>query len=90
MVMVMGFSWVILGGVFTRQNTPEGCTDTDKGSFLPYKQVSGRNGDYEWLRMTSAFILCILLWKVQKSHAANKGGSINLPDWNDFKCSFNS
>ncbi len=31
-----------------------------------------------WLRMTNAFILCYLLWKVQKSLAANRKGS--------FKC----
>ncbi len=28
-----------------------------------------------WLRMTNAFILCNLLWKVQKSLAANREGS---------------
>ncbi len=49
-----------------------------KSSFFPYKQLSGRNGDHEWLRMTKAFILCDLLWKVQKSRAANREGSFNL------------
>ncbi len=28
--------------------------------------------------MTNAFILCLLVWKIQKSHAANRDGS--------FKC----
>ncbi len=42
----------------------QGHTETHKISFFPYKQVSGRNGDHEWLRMTNAFILCDLLWKV--------------------------
>ncbi len=28
--------------------------------------------------MTKAFILCDLLWKVQKSHAANREGSFNV------------
>ncbi len=55
--------------------TSEGHTETHKGSFFPYKQVSGRNGDHEWLKITNAFILCDLLWKVQKTHAANREGS---------------
>ncbi len=62
---------------FTRK-TPEGHTETHKSSFFPYKQVSGRNGDHKWLRMTNAFILCDLVWKVQKSHAANREGSFKL------------
>ncbi len=49
-----------LGGVFSRENTPEGCTETNKSSFF-FKQVSGRNDDHERLRMTKAFILCDLL-----------------------------
>ncbi len=64
-----------LGGVFSQENTPEGHTKTHKSSFFSYKQVSGRNSDHEWLRMTNAFILCDLIWKVQKCHAANKEGS---------------
>ncbi len=50
-----------LGWVFSCGNTPEGSTETHKSSFLPYKQVSGRNGDHEWLRKTNAFILFDLL-----------------------------
>ncbi len=53
--------------------------DLQKFIFFPYKQVSGRNGDHEWLRMTNAFILCDLLWKVQKGHVANREGSFKLP-----------
>ncbi len=64
-----------MGGVFFSRNTLEGCTETHKSSFFSYKQVSGRNGDHEWLRMTNAFILCDLVWNVQKSHAANREGS---------------
>ncbi len=64
-----------LGGVFSQENTPEGCTETHKSSLFPYKQVSGRNGDHEWLRMTTAFIFCDLVWKVQKGYAANREGS---------------
>ncbi len=59
-----------LGGDFPQENTPEGCTDTHKSKFFPYKQVNWRNGHHEWLRMTNAFILCDLVWKVQKGHAA--------------------
>ncbi len=33
-----------------------------------------------WLRMTNAFILCNLLWKVQKSLAAKREGSFNIPE----------
>ncbi len=59
--------------VFSRENTPEGRIETHKSSFLLYEQVSGRNGDHEWLRMTNTFILCDLLWKVKKkSHAAGR------------------
>ncbi len=64
-----------LEGVFSQVNTLEGHTETHKSSFFPSKQVSGRNGDHEWLRMTNAFILCDLIWKIQKSHTANREGS---------------
>ncbi len=59
------------GRSFPLKNTPK----DHKSSFFPYKQVSGRNGDHEWFRMTNAFILCDLLWKVQKVHARNREGS---------------
>ncbi len=75
-----------LEGVFSQENTPEGCTETHKSSFIPYKQVSGRNGDHEWLRITNAFILCDLLWKVQKSYAANREGSFKYDVTTDIKC----
>ncbi len=72
--------WEWRSGVvfFSRENTPEGCTGTQKSYFFPYRQVSGRNGDNEWLRITNAFILCDLLWKVQKNHAANRKGSFKM------------
>ncbi len=31
----------------SHENTPEGRTETHKNLFVPYKQVGGRNGDYE-------------------------------------------
>ncbi len=46
--------------------------------FSPYKQVNGWNCDHEWLKMTNAFILCDLLWKVQKIHAANREGRFKV------------
>ncbi len=73
----MWFALGDLGGVLFQENTPEGHTETHKSSFFPDKQVSGRNGDHEWRRMTNAFILCDLLWTVQKRYAANREGSFN-------------
>ncbi len=64
-------------GVFSQENSPEGHTETHKVNFFPNKQVSGRHGDHEWLGMTNAFILCDLVWKVQKGHAATREGSFN-------------
>ncbi len=45
---------------FTEENTPKGYTKLHKSSFSPYKYVSRKNGDHEWLRMINAFILCDL------------------------------
>ncbi len=64
-----------LKGVLSQENTPEVCIETPKSSFCPYKQLNGRNGNHEWLRMTNDFILCDLVWNAQKSHAANREGS---------------
>ncbi len=76
--------------VVSQENTPEGRTETHKSSFFPYKQVSGRNGDYEWLRIINVFILCDLVWKVQKIHAANREGSFKsgctFKHRSDFQC----
>ncbi len=55
-----------LEGVLSHENTPEGLTETHKSSSFPYKQTSGKNGYQEWLRMTNAFILCDLIWKVMQ------------------------
>ncbi len=62
-----------LGG--SQENTLAGRTETLKSLFYQYKQISGRNGNHEWLRMINAIILCDLEWKVQKSHAVNREGS---------------
>ncbi len=39
---------------------------------FPYKQISGRNGDHKWCRMTNAFILCDLLWVSEKSNSEQR------------------
>ncbi len=36
-----------LGGVFSQENTSEGCTEIHKSSCFSNKQVRGRNGDHE-------------------------------------------
>ncbi len=64
-----------LGGVFSQENTPEGHTNVH---FFPHKEVSSENGDHQWLRTTNAFILCDLLWKIQKDHAVNREGSFKM------------
>ncbi len=43
-----------------------------KVNCFPYKHVRGWNVDHERCRMTNALILCYLLWKIQKIHAANR------------------
>ncbi len=35
-------------GVFFRENNPDGHTESRKSNFLPYKQVSRRDGDHEF------------------------------------------
>ncbi len=56
-----------LGGVFSNDNTPKGCIYIGPQKLIfPNKQVSGIIGDHVWLRMTNSFILCDLLWEVQK------------------------
>ncbi len=63
-----------LGRDFSRENTPEGCTETHKSSLFPYKQrcylwynqASERNGDHEWLRMTNASYYVIYYEKFRK------------------------
>ncbi len=56
--------------------------------FFQYKEVSGRNGDHEWLRMTNAFILCNLVQIVQKSHAVNREGSFKYHILGYMTCGF--
>ncbi len=66
----MGNMWEVCSQKYSRRLHRE-----PKKFFFSYKQVSGRNSDHEWCRITNAFILCDLLWKVKKSHAANREGS---------------
>ncbi len=78
MVTVMCFAWVICEEIFLAKIPQKDAQRPTKVHFFPYKQVSGRNGDHEWLRMTNALILCDLVWKVKKSHAVNREGSFNI------------
>ncbi len=65
------------GGVFVLAKILQTAAQRPtKVLFVLYKHVSGINGDHEWLRMTNAFILGDLLWKVQKSHPAKKEWSL--------------
>ncbi len=64
-----------LAGAFSRENTPNAAHRPTKTS-KQEKWWSWMN----YIRMANAFILCDLLWKSQRRHATNKGGS--------FKASF--
>ncbi len=52
---------------------------------FPYKQISVRNGDLEWIRMTNTFILCDLIWNVQNIHAGNREVALNKENYDSFK-----
>ncbi len=67
-----------LRGVFSQENTREGRTETHKSLFFPFKHVSERNGDHEGHRMTNTFILCNLVWKVQKDMLRTEKGALTL------------
>ncbi len=55
-----------MGEVLFAKILQKGSQWPTKVHCFPFKQVSGRSGDHEWPRMTNAFILCDLVWKVQK------------------------
>ncbi len=56
----------------------EELTATHKSSFFFFTKTSKWQKCWSlWLRMTNAFILCNLLWKVQKRLAGNREGSFN-------------
>ncbi len=65
------------GKFFSRENTPEELTWTHKSFFFFIKTSKWEKWWSWWLRITNAFILCNLLWKVQKNLAANREGSFN-------------
>ncbi len=77
-VMVMWFAYVIWTEFLLKKILQKAAPRPTKVFFSFYKWVSGRNSDHEWLRIANAFILCDLVWKVQKSHAANREGSFNI------------
>ncbi len=61
--------------VFSRGNTPEELTGTHKSSLFFIKTSKWEKWWLWWFRMTNAFILCNLLWKVQKNLAGNRESS---------------
>ncbi len=74
--------WAV--GFFSRENTTEEFKGSTKVIF--FIKTSKWEKWWSWLlRMTNAFILCNLFWKVQKLLAANREGSFNysaqLPQW---------
>ncbi len=62
---------------FSHENTPEELTGTHTSSFFFIKTSNWEKWWSWWLRMTNAFILCNLLWKVKKRLAVNREGSFN-------------
>ncbi len=67
---------VSCGELFSRKYIRRACRDLQK--FIFFIKTSKWEKWWSWcLRMTNAFILCNLLWKVQKSLAANREGSFN-------------
>ncbi len=68
-----------LWGFFSHNNTPAELTGTHPQKFIFFIITSTWEKWWSWwLRMTNVFILCNLLWKVQKRLAANREGSLNL------------
>ncbi len=58
MVMVMRFAWIMWGKPFIVKIFQKVAHRRTKVNVFPYKQISVRNGDHEWLIITNAFILC--------------------------------
>ncbi len=54
--------------------------DTQKFIYS-YKQVSGRNGDLEWYKITNVFILCDLLLKVQNKTYSKQRRNGKQKEW---------
>ncbi len=73
--MVMWLAWVIWEEFFLKKILQKAAQRPTKVNIFPYKQLSGRNGDHEWLKMTNAFIVSDLVWKIQKSPTENSEGS---------------
>ncbi len=72
-----------LWAFFSCENTPEEITGTHK-NYLFFIKTSKCEKWWPWsLRMTNAFILCNLLWKVQKGLAANREGSFKCMCYNE-------
>ncbi len=57
---------VIRGEFFLKKILHKGAQEPTKVPFFPYKHVSGRNSDHEWLRMTNASYYVIYYEKFRK------------------------
>ncbi len=62
----------------SQENSPEAQTETHKNYLFSIKTSMWEKWWLSWLKMANGFILCDLLWKVQKSHAVNREGSFNI------------
>ncbi len=69
--------WWAVGSFFSRKYSKRAHRDAQT-FFLFIKTIKWEKWWSWWLRITNAFILCNLLWKVQKCIAANKEGSFKL------------
>ncbi len=67
--------WAV-GSFFSRKYSRRAHRDPQK--FVFFKTSKWEKWCSWRLRMTNAFILCNLLWKVQKGLAANREGSFNF------------
>ncbi len=74
--MVMWFASVIWRGSFFIMKILQKAAQKPH-NFIFFIYTSGKNGDHEWCKMTNSFILCDLLWKVQKSHSKNREDGFN-------------
>ncbi len=65
--------WWAVGSLFSQQYSRRAHKDPQKFYFF-IKTSKWEKWWSGWHRITNAFILCNLLWKVQKSFAANREG----------------
>ncbi len=77
MITISGILTVSCGEFFLAKILQKSSQGPTKVHFFHKKTSKWEKWLSWWLRMTNAFILCNLLWKVQKGLAANREGSFN-------------